>query len=305
VSPRTRVWRPGRPVDLHRTLGGLRRGAGDPAHRSAADGSVWRASRTPEGVTTLRLGVRRADGTVEATAWGPGAAWILERVPDLLGAADDPSGFRPAHQVLRDAAARFGGWRITRTGLVFESLVPAILEQKVTGAEARRSWRELLYRFGEPAPGRPPMRLRVPPAPEEWAAIPSWEWHRAGVDGNRSAAIVSAARSPGRLEETLGMPPAAAERRLRAVPGIGAWTAAEVRQRAHGDADAVSVGDFHLPRLVGWALAGDRRVDDAGMLELLAPYAGHRYRATRLLELSGVHGPRRGPRMPVRDHRAY
>jgi hypothetical protein len=39
------------------------------------------------------------------------------------------------------------------------------------------------------------------------------------------------------------------------------------------------------------------------MLELLAPWAGHRYRVTRLLELSGFSAPRRGPRMSVRDYR--
>jgi 3-methyladenine DNA glycosylase/8-oxoguanine DNA glycosylase len=86
------------------------------------------------------------------------------------------------------------------------------------------------------------------------------------------------------------------------VPGVGAWTVAEVRQRAHGDADAVSVGDFHIPKLVGWCLAG-RPVDDAGMLELLEPYAGHRYRAVRLLELSGTQYPRFAPRYAPRDFR--
>jgi len=304
VPTRTRVWRPGWPVDVHRTLGSLRRGAGDPAYQVTPDGSVWRATRTPEGPATLRVGTRRADGVVEGEAWGPGATWVLDGLPALLGAGDDVSGFRPGHQVLRDAAARFSGLRVTRTGLVFEALVPAVLEQKVTGAEARRSWRELVARFGSPAPGRPPVALQVPPAPEEWARIPSWEWHRAGVGPQRSATIVRAARLARRLEQTSTMPAAAVEPRLRAVPGIGVWTAAEVRQRAHGDADAVSVGDFHLPALVGWALVG-RRVDDEGMLELLAPYAGHRYRATRLLELSGVRVPRRGPRLPVRDYRAF
>ena len=91
---------------------------------------------------------------------------------------------------------------------------------------------------------------------------------------------------------------------LRALPGIGAWTSAEVRQRACGDADAVSVGDYHLPGVVGWALAG-QKVDDAGMLALLAPYAGHRHRAARLIELTGLGPPRRGPRNPVRDYRSF
>jgi hypothetical protein len=40
------------------------------------------------------------------------------------------------------------------------------------------------------------------------------------------------------------------------------------------------------------------------MLELLAPYAGHRQRAVRLIELSGIRKPRFGPRAPVADIRA-
>src|SRR6266508_2418273 len=193
----TRVWRAGRPVDVHLTLGSLRRGAGDPAYRTTPDGAVWRTARTPEGPGTLRLGVRRNDGTVEATAWGPGRRWLLETVPSLLGEDDDPTGFVPAHPVLREAARRATGWRVTRSGLVFEALVPAVLEQKVTGAEARRSWRELLRWFGSPAPGPAPAGMRVTPAPDEWARVPSWDWHRAGVDGKRSRAIVLAARVAG------------------------------------------------------------------------------------------------------------
>jgi hypothetical protein len=94
-----------------------------------------------------------------------------------------------------------------------------------------------------------------------------------------------------------------ADRRLRSIRGIGPWTSAEVRQRACGDADAVSVGDYHLPAQVGWVLAG-KPADDDGMLELLAPYRGQRHRAARLIELSGLGPPRRGPRLPVRDYRS-
>lgn len=301
-----RVWRPGHPVDVHLTLRALRRGAGDPAFRTTADNAIWRAARTPEGPGTLRLAVRRSDAAVEAAAWGPGRQWLLETVPSLLGVDDDPAGFVPGHPVLAEAARRRAGLRVTRSRLVFEALVPSILEQKVTGSEARRSWRELLRRFGSPAPGPPsgmPAGLRVPPAPADWARIPSWEWHRAGVDGKRSRTVILAARVAGRLEETLDLTAADAVRRLCAVPGIGVWTAAEVMQRAHGDADAVSVGDYHLPAMVGWALAG-HPVDDDGMLALLEPYRGHRYRAVRLLELTpGTFPPRRGPRYSPRDYR--
>jgi 3-methyladenine DNA glycosylase/8-oxoguanine DNA glycosylase len=249
----------------------------------------------------------RADGPatlVHAAAWGSGAAWLLAALPALLGADDVPEDFAPDRPLLRDLVRRHPGLRIGRSGLVLEALVPAVLEQKVVGMEATRAWRLLLRRFGEPAPGPAPRGMRVPPAAGTWAAIPSWEWHLAGVEAVRARTIAAAARVASRLEEVVAMPSEAADRRLRALAGIGPWTSAEVRQRACGDADAVSVGDYHLPAVVGWALAG-RAVDDAGMLELLAPYRGHRHRAAALAALSGTSPGRRGPRMAVRNYRTF
>ena len=292
-------------VDIRRVLFVHRRGYGDPAFATDEAGVIWRACRTPDGPGTIRITAQRAGVTaVQATAWGPGASWLLDTLPGLLGAGDRPEDFVPAHPVLREGVRRHAAVRIGRSGLVFEALVPAVLEQKVVGMEATRAWRLLLRRFGEPAPGPGPAGMRVPPAPVTWASIPSWEWHRAGVEAVRARTIAAAARVAGRIEEAAALTSAEADRRLQAMPGIGPWTSAEVRQRACGDADAVSVGDYHLPSIVGWALAG-RAVDDAELLELLAPYQGHRHRACVLAGLSGPHPPRRGPRLPVRDHRAF
>jgi 3-methyladenine DNA glycosylase/8-oxoguanine DNA glycosylase len=240
---------------------------------------------------------------VDATSWGPGATWLLDQVPTLLGAGDDWTGFEPQHELLRQVRRRLPHVRLPATGRVFDQLAPAVLEQRVTGHEARASFRALVRRFGTPAPGPAPRGMRVPPDPATWRRIPSWEWHRANVDPGRARTIIAAAEVAGRLEESLSLPVAERLRRLRAIPGIGQWTAAEVAQRAWGDPDEVSVGDFHLPALVGWALAG-RPVDDAGMLELLECYRGHRQRAVRLVELSGMRKPSFGPRMPVGDIRA-
>ena len=197
--------------------------------------------------------------------------------------------------------------------------MPAILEQKVVILEAHRAWKILLSKYGTDPPGPAPQGMRVFPAPAVWRRIPSWDWHQAGVEGVRAQTIMRAASVADSLERLLDATHAEADRKLRSLPGIGVWTSAEARQRAAGDPDAVSVGDYHLSNIVGFALAGRDRTDDAGMLELLRPYEGHRYRVTRLIGLSAVlrreHGsvpkrnaggpPRRGPRMAVRDYRHF
>ncbi|MGW0827006.1 DNA-3-methyladenine glycosylase family protein [Streptomyces sp. NPDC002845] len=300
VGPgRSRTWVPEGPLDLGLVLGPLRRGPGDPTFRTTPDGAVWRASRTPVGPGTLRVALR--GGVVSAEAWGPGGEWLLDRVPELLGALDDPSAFSPRHRVVAMAWRRRPGLRLTRTGLVLESLIPSILEQKVTTDEAYRAWRLLVRKYGETAPGPVPGGMCVMPGPREWALIPSWEWHRAGVDNKRASAVLRAVGVAGRLEEAVGMSPVEARARLEVVPGVGPWTSAETVQRSHGAADAVTVGDLHLPGIVGFALAGDRDADDAVMLSLLEPYAGQRHRAARFILLSGRGPARRVPRMPRGD----
>ncbi|RAJ30173.1 hypothetical protein K353_06510 [Kitasatospora sp. SolWspMP-SS2h] len=302
MPAQTRKWRPGYPLDLGRTLFPLQRGTGDPAFRRTPDGAVWRASRTPDGPGTLRV-LQRADG-VDATGWGPGGGWLLEQLPALLGAEDDPAGLALPPGPLREAQRSCPGLRLTRTGLVMESLVPAILEQRVTTVEAYRAWRTLLHDHGTPAPGpAADLGMRTVPSARDWTLVPSWAWHRAGVDPKRSATVLRAARLAARLEQAAAMPPADAFARLTAVPGVGPWTAAETLQRSNGDADAVSVGDFHLPHTVGWALAGRPRSDDAQMLALLEPYRPHRHRLCRILPLTGARPPKYGPRLAPNDHR--
>jgi endonuclease III len=298
-----REWRAPFDVDVRLTLSVHRRGGRDPAYRVDAAGAVWRTSLTPDGPGTLRLSAGPGS-LITGQAWGPGAAWLLDTLPAQLGAHDDLSGFTVRHPIVGELALRYQGLRIGRTARVFEALVPAVLEQKVVGQEAHRAWRILLRKYGEPAPGPAPAGMWVVPPPRVWARIPSWDWHRAGVEGVRARTIIGAADVAAWLEQASELDPAEADRRLRSLPGIGPWTSAEIRQRAAGDADAVSVGDYHLPKAVGWTLAG-RITDDAGMLELLAPYAGHRYRVARLIELGGSVPPRRGPRMPIRDYRAF
>lgn len=301
---RERVWRPDGPLSLGATLSSLRRGGGDPTHRLSS-GVVWRATRTPDGPALLRLVAKAGDGVVLATAWGSGADWVLDGVPELLGSADDATGFEPRaeHPRLVAAARARPGWRITRTRAVFEAIAASAIEQRVTGKEAFGAWRTLVRRFGDPAPGPADQAagLFVPPAPATWRQIPSWVWLGVGVDQARSRVVVAAAQVAGRLEQTVGLPYAEVSRRLRTIPGVGIWTAAEVRQRAHGDPDAFSWADYHIAGNVSWALTG-RVLDDAGCAEVIECYRGHRYRVQRLLELDGAARPRRGPRMTLPTH---
>jgi 3-methyladenine DNA glycosylase/8-oxoguanine DNA glycosylase len=218
-------------------------------------------------------------------------------VPALVGLEDNPDALVPRHRLIAELARRFRGVRLPRTGRVFEALLPAICEQKVTGDEARAAFRAIVYRHGEPAPGPAPAGMRLPPEASVLARLAYFAFHPLGLERRRAEVVVRAARLAPRLE---GAPQADVERLLAATPGIGPWTIAETTRLAHGDPDAVSVGDYHIPNLVAWALAGEPRADDARMLELLEPYRGQRGRVQRLLEASGIRAPRYGPRLAPR-----
>lgn len=340
------TYTPAHPVNLKQTLSPLIRGTMDPTHRW--DGAAfWRTVNTSAGPATLHL-VERGD-SIHATAWGfagsgdgrasgtstssssssssSAADIAIAGVPELCGAGDDWSGVDlSAHPFLAETRRRSPGLRLCRTNAVFEALVAAILEQKVTGIEARRAWRYLLAKYGTEPPGPAPQGMRVLPDPEVWRRIPSWEWHKAGVGAQQSETAVRAAGVAESLERTLVVGAddssgasgatgataatvatrggASVAAKLRSLRGIGVWTAAETQQRSHGDPDSPSVGDYHLPAIVGYAFRGEP-VDDDGMLELLEPFAGHRHHVVRLILQSGVTKPKFGPRMQVRDYRSF
>jgi len=226
----------------------------------------------------------------------------LKRLPALLGATDDAESFQVEHDVLRPVAAAEKHWRVARSGLVVDALVPAIIEQRVTGKQAFGGYRQLVRRYGDPAPGPVDrLRLMVPPGVEGWRRIPSWEWLRAGVDARRADTVQRVLQVASRLEECVNLPRETAWRRLRSVSGVGVWTAAETMQRAAGDADAVSFGDYHVARDIGHALLGVP-VDDRGLADLLRPYAGHRYRIQHLVTAGRLGAPRRGARLALPTH---
>ncbi|BBW99773.1 3-methyladenine DNA glycosylase [Mycolicibacterium moriokaense] len=280
------------------TLSPLRRGRADPCYHDSADGAIWRTSLMRSGPVTARI-TKSAPDTVECEAWGCGATEFTESLPRQLGYDDDASDFVPAEPTIAAAHRRVPYLRLGRTDRVLEALVPAVLEQRVYGKDARRAWRSLVTKYGAPAPGPAPTHMRVPPTAEVWRRIPSWEFHLANVDPGRARTIVGCAQRADSLERLAGRPPAQARAALMSLPGVGEWTAAEIAQRAFGDADALSVGDFHLAKMIGWSLLG-HPIDDPAMVELLEPLRPHRHRAVRLLEVSGLAvNPRFGPRQAI------
>lgn len=256
---------------------------------------MWRATHTPDGPGTIHLLANSRD----AEAWGPGADWLLARAPAMTGSLDSLDGFDPSrHPVVARLAHRMSSLRLPRTERVLDALVPAILEQKVVGLEARRAWRGLVRLLNELAPG--PVPLLLTPSPERLLDVPSHVFHQLGVERRRAETIQRCARVAHRLEEAVDLGTDVLDQRLRSISGVGVWTSAEVRIVALGDADAVSIGDYHLPNAVAFALAGEARATDDRMLELLAPFVGHRGRVARLIEGAAITAPRRAPRLRAR-----
>nr|WP_296068472.1 DNA-3-methyladenine glycosylase 2 family protein [uncultured Actinoplanes sp.] len=259
---------------------------------------LWLSSRTPSGPATIHL--TRSAGDLVATTYGPGRHWLAERADAIAGLRDDLSGFpelAAANPLVHRLARTFAGVRMPATGLFFHRALRAVLEQKVTGKEAHRAYRKICRHFGEPAPG--PAGLVLPPDPAAVVATPYWVFHPFGVEQRRTQALQRVALVADRLERAGDS--AEATRRMVTISGIGPWTAAEVVRTVWGDPDAVSVGDFHIPNTVAWALAGEERGTDERMLELLEPFRGHRGRVCDLLAFGGIGAPKFGPRMPIRS----
>lgn len=281
-------------VDIRLTMSLLRHGRHDPTIRLNSR-EVLRAMRTPDGPATFHA--RRAGEELQVEAWGDGADWVLDQAPALLGCLDDRSGFDPRDELVARLHKAGDGLRLPRTLRVIESLIPAVLGQRVTGFEATRSYHQLIERWGDPAPG--PGGLLLAPLPDRIAELGYYELHVVGVERRRADTLKRVCAHAHRLEAAAAEGVAGLRTRLEAIPGVGPWTSAEVTRPVLGDADAVSVGDYHLKNVVAWALAGESTGSDGRMLELLEPYVGHRGRVCRLIELARLGPPRHAPRQAI------
>jgi 3-methyladenine DNA glycosylase/8-oxoguanine DNA glycosylase len=290
-----RTFRPVAPTDVLHSIGTLSAGRSDPTI-TVADGAAWMATRTSEGPATIRF---TGSDPIAAQAWGPGADTALESAPDICGATDDPSGFDPDHDLVSRLLRRHPGLRTTRTAAVVEGLLRIIPSQRVTSSEAHQSYRTMTLAMGEPAPG--PRPLTLPPDPAAIAKLGYPSFHPWGIERTRATTMIRVARSRGRLEAAADMALPDAYARITAVPGLGAWSAGKIGATALGDADAVPVGDFHLPNAIAWALAREPRADDSRMLELLDEFRPNRGRVIQLIKAAHITAPRYGPKTPTRS----
>ena len=253
----------------------------------------WWSTRTPAGPGTLTMERVQPD-RIRATAWGPGADWLLDQAPRVLGCDDDLTGFEPTGRVAEQW--RRAPFKLGRTDILWDALVGAILGQKVQVSNAVKARRRLARRYGDPAPG--PRQGWILPAPATVAAMGYYDFHPLGVERKRAEILIRTAREMPRLDPLRGQNPQAVGNRLQRIRGIGPWTAAMVTAVVLGDADAVPVGDFHIPNTVAWWLAEEPRATDERMLELLEPYRGHRWRVIRLAKGTGG-APKYGPKLSL------
>ena len=309
-----RRWQASWPISLHSALKPLQQGAGDPClalGRSGAREWVWRTVDTPDGSAVQYLEADR--GEVTATSWGPGAEFLAHRLPLDLGAGDHIGDFNAVEAVAHAHSARLRErgpqllrhWRVPAVRAVPQVLVAAILGQRVTGIEAHRGWAHVVRTCGESArtfTSAAPAHMVVPPSLAQWLAIPSWVWHRAGVDAARSQTVVRCLTAL-TATDVWTAEPSHVRARLRAVGGYGVWTDALLATQSFGDADSVPFRDFHICHAVCHAFTGAHRGSDEQMAQLLSRWMGHRFRIVRMVALAGVSAPRHGPRLAPSDHR--
>ncbi|MEY4401078.1 MAG: hypothetical protein RL072_943 [Actinomycetota bacterium] len=286
----------------------LRNGFSDPTTRvmfssraARATVRIERAALTPCGPGSILFEVG-ANDEITGHAWGEGADWLWERATKLAARHQRcvlSEEFFSHHRTVSQALRTSGLLHLPATESPYHEILPAILGQRITAAQAHAQWRRLCDTYGEAAPG--PLNLRLPPTPERLKMIPSWEFHQLGIEEQRARTLHTAARYADYVDRTRDFSGPQAREALLKLPGIGVWTAAATVGISHGDPDALPVGDFHVKNTVAWALAGRARGTDEEMIELLHPYDGQRWRVVRMLESSGFSAPRYGPKRRLFD----
>jgi len=277
------------PYDFFETTRWLRLGVRDPTVRR--DGAaLWRTAHTPEGPVTVKL---TAGTHLQADAWGPGAAAVMQHIPRWAG-LHEPAWTMPPHPVVDRLLRAHPGVRLSDTGDVFEALVSVVLQQLVTWEHAAMTWRRLCDAHGAAAPG--PTDLRLSPTPRAIRAAGTMHLQAAGIGGKQARTLMTVAGVAHAMRRAESMATPEAAEWLQKVPGVGPWTAGMVLGLRLGRPEPLPFGDVHLPHTIAWALAGEARASDTRMAALLEPFAGQAFRVVRLVWAAGIQAPRRGPR---------
>ncbi len=243
-----------------------------------------KCSHTPLGPVTM---VAWQDDAVEAALYGPGIEWLAPRLRALLG-VDDPADFAPSHPKLLAWRRLFRATRLVEAISLAEQHAILILQQRITFTEAARSWRAMCLRLQRPAPG--PLPLWLPPTPDDWLALPQPHARALEIDAHRWHALQQASRAAAEVESRRA-DRAALSDYLSAIPGTGPWTTGLMLGLGTGDADAIVLGDVHMPHDVSALLTGVPFGSDEKMVALLEPFRPHRFRVVRVMLATGRRGP--------------
>jgi 3-methyladenine DNA glycosylase/8-oxoguanine DNA glycosylase len=209
------------------------------------------------------------------------AAHGIERMRFALGVDEDLRGFLRAFagDPLIGRSLRRRPWlRVRRRPEPFEALAWAICEQLIEYEQAVAIQRRLLSALGRRGHDWDGVggRLRDLPAIEVLAGTAPALLESFELAGSRALALVRAARevARGRIDLHSGEHEHG-WRRLRAIPGIGAWTVEMLGLYGQGRHDQLPAGDLTLLKLVGRMLSGgDPRVraEEQQVREFFAPY---------------------------------
>ena len=188
-----------------------------------------------------RVQVRVADSLA------PQLPRVIARVRAWLDLDADPAAI---HAVLGADFPALAGLRVPGTLDGFELAVRAVLGQQVTVAAARTLTTRLVERFGTPLATPIDGLTRLFPSPAALAAASGDELGQLGLVRQRQAAIHALAQavSSGQIRLHAGADVAATMDALKALPGIGAWTADYIALRALRWPDAFPAGDVALQK---------------------------------------------------------
>ena len=268
-------WRP--PYDVDAMQGFL--AARPLAGVEAMDGPVWRRTlaltlRGQTHVGWLAIQFDAAHGQVllsVSPSLAPALGAVVARVQHLLDLDADPATIAPVLQSLPMPPR--AGLRVPGCMDGFETTVRIVLGQQVTVAAACTLAARLVARFGEPLATPHVGLTHLFPSPQALAEATPEAIGTLGIVRARVGALQALARAvaAGELQLHPAAPMASTLERLKALPGVGDWTAELVALRVLAWPDAFPATDAGVIR----ALGGLRPPESTAMAEAWRPWRSY------------------------------